>query len=303
MLKQTYNNVRIEGIVSEIDLQDTTFKKNNVDTPCIKGTVKVRVNGKISNKDVELEIPVQVFAGKFTNAGSPNPAYESAKKVMDEFVSIAASDEASATRVRITNANIQMNEYYNQNGKLISFPRVSASFFTKIKKEDCKPDASFNITLMVGSRKEELNKDEEPTGRWIVNGAIVQYGGKVDVVPFYVESERAIEGIQSWDEGDTVSVKGKLNFSSRIETVVRHMDFGDDDEFERTVSVSELIITGGSAPLSEDDENKLDPTEILKGTKERTARLEESKKQAAAGGSSTKKAPAGKSKEASDLGF
>lgn len=301
MLKQTYNNVRIEGIVSEIDLQDTSFKKNGADTPCIRGTVKVRVNTKIGGKDVELEVPVQVFAAKYTNAGSPNPAYESAKKVLDEFVSIAASDEASATRVRITGASIQMNEYYNQNGKLISFPRISASFFAKIKKEECKPDASFNITLMVGSRKEEI-KDDEATGRWIVNGAIVQYGGKVDVVPFYVESERAIEGIQNWDDGDTVSVKGKLNFSSRTETVVRHMDFGDDDEYERTISVSELIITGGSAPLSEDDENKLDSEEVKAGIKERSARLEESKKQAAAGNSGAKKAP-GKSKEASDLGF
>ena len=188
-----------------------------------------------------------------------------------------------------------MNEYY-KNDKLISFPRISSSFFTKIKKEDCKPEASFEITFMVGSRKEEMNKDEEPTGRLIVNGAIVQYGGKVDVMPFYVESEKAKEGVSNWDDGDTVTVRGKLNFSSRTETVVRKMEFGDDDEYERTISVSELIITGGSAALGEDDENKLDPAEMTKGLAERTARLNALKEAPAA----TK---AVKPQEKKDFGF
>lgn len=295
MLKQTLNRARIEGIVSEIDLQESSFKKNGADQPCIKGTVKVRVDTKISGKDVTLEVPVQVFAGKFTTTGNPNPAYESAKKVMDSFVSIAASDEASADRIRITGASLAMNEYY-KNDKLISFPRISSSFFTKIKKEDCKPEASFEITFMVGSRKEEMNKDEEPTGRLIVNGAIVQYGGKVDVMPFYVESEKAKEGVSNWDDGDTVTVRGKLNFSSRTETVVRKMEFGDDDEYERTISVSELIITGGSAALGEDDENKLDPAEMTKGLAERTARLNALKEAPAA----TK---AVKPQEKKDFGF
>lgn len=281
MLEQTLNNVRIEGIISEIDLQETTFKKNGADVPCIKGRVKIRVNTKISGKDVELEVPIEIFAGKYTNKGGPNPAYESAKKIKDEYVSIAASDIERADRVRITNGNLVMNEYYN-NGRLISFPRISASFFTKIKKEECKPDASFTVTMMVGSRKEEI-KNDEATGRLIVNGAVVQYGGKVDVIPFYVESERAIEGVNNWDDGDTVTVKGKLNFSSRVETIVQHMDFGDDEEIQRTISVSELIITGGSAALGDDDEKKLDPAAIQKGIAERQARLDEMKARAAEG--------------------
>lgn len=296
MLKQTLNNVRIEGIVSEIDLQDTTFKKNGADVPGIKGTIKVRVDTKISGKDVVLEVPVQVFAGQYTNSGSPNPAYESAKKVMTDFVSIAASDEASADRIRITSGNIKMNDYY-KNSKLVSFPRVNSSFFTKVKKEDCKPEASFNITFMVGSRKEELDKEGNETGRLIVNGAIVQYGGAVDVVPFIVESAKAKEGVSMWEDGDTVTVKGKLNFSSRTETVVRKMDFGDDEEYERTISVSELIITGGSNSLGEDDENKLDPAEVSKGIADRQARLNAMKENEGAA------KPAVKPQEKKDFGF
>ena len=42
-----------------------------------------------------------------------------------------------------------MNEYFNSNGTLVSFPRISASFVTKAKKEELKPEASFEAEFAV----------------------------------------------------------------------------------------------------------------------------------------------------------
>ena len=133
MLKQAENRCKIEGILSEIDLKPTSFMKNGKNMDAIGGSIIVKVVQKISGKEKELMIPVHMFASRITNKGTPNPAYESIKKVMDEYVSIAAAgNEEQADRIRITNANIRMTEYYAQDGRLVSFPRVNASFISKI---------------------------------------------------------------------------------------------------------------------------------------------------------------------------
>ena len=137
MLRQAENRVKIEGILNEIDLEARTFtKKDGTPMDGISGSIIVKVNQKIGGEDKELMIPVHVFSYKTTNAGKPNPAYESLMRVKNEFVSVAAAgNEDEADRVRITGANIRMNEYYSQDGRLIAFPRINASFINIPDKE------------------------------------------------------------------------------------------------------------------------------------------------------------------------
>ena len=62
-----------------------------------------------------------------------------------------------------------------------------------------------------------------------------------------VASEAAIKHIQTyWQKGDTVRIAGVINFSSKVETEVIEMGFGDPQLKNRTVSVTELLITKGS---------------------------------------------------------
>ena len=131
MLQTKENTVKIEGILSEIDIKTGSFTKNGATVESVGGVIKVRVNQDINGVNTELEIPVHLFASKYTNAGAPNPAYESISRVMNEYVSIAASDIDHADRIRITRGQLQMNEYYGQNGNLISQPvaETLADFF------------------------------------------------------------------------------------------------------------------------------------------------------------------------------
>ncbi len=300
MLNQKENIVHIEGILSEINLNYGTFKKNGADIKSIGGFIKVRVNQKINNVDTELEIPVHMFASEFTNAGQPNPGFASLEKVMNEYVSIAASDIDHADRVRINHGQIQMNEYYSQNGTLISFPRITTSFISKIKANECNPEATFSVIFMIGSKGYELDRDGVETERYKIVGMLPQYGGKVDVIPFYATNPNVISAVSEyWNEGDTVKVSGKLNFSSKTETTVVEVDFGEPTQKTRTVSISELIITGGSAtPLEGEFAFNMD--EMQTALTERKARLAALKDKSA---NKTAAKTVTKKPSFSDLGF
>lgn len=298
------NIVKIEGILSEIDLKYSTFTKDGAEVKGVGGSIKVRVDTIINNSEVSLEIPVHMFATQYKKDGGLNPAYESIERVMTEYVSIAAKDIEHADRIRITRGQIGMNEYYGQNGNLVSFPRITASFITKIRKEDCKPDATFNVTFVVGAKKYELDKEGVETGRYCVLGMIPQYGGKIDVVPFIAINPGVIDGVSNyWTEGDTVKATGKLNFTSTTERVSTPVDFGDPVESIRTISISELVITGGSStPLDGDFAiSEADVNEALTKRKEYLASLKDKASTKGASG----KAPASPANgnRFKDLGF
>lgn len=248
MLRQAENRVKIEGILSEIDIAPTSFKKNGKDVEAIGGSIIVKVNQKISGEEKELMIPVHMFSAKLTNAGKPNPAYESIKRVANEYKSIASTgNEDEADRVRITNANIRMNEYYAADGHLVSFPRINASFVSKINKADCKPEATFTVEFAVATAAMEVDRNGEETGRYKINALLPQYGGKVDVVPMFAESEGVINAVSTyWEVQDTVKANGRLDFSSKTEVTYEEVDFGEPIEKIRTVNKSDLIITGGT---------------------------------------------------------
>lgn len=297
------NVVKIEGILSEIDLKYTTLVKDNVEVKGVGGSIKVRVDTIINNVETQLEIPVHMFATQYTKKGTINPAYESIERVMNEYVSIAAADIDRADRIRITRGQIAMNEYYGQNGNLVSFPRITASFITKIRKDECKPDASFNVTFVVGAKKYEVDREGVETDRYSVIGMIPQYGGKLDVVPFVAINPGVIDGVSNyWNEGDTVRATGKLNFTSKTETYTQEVDFGDPVVSTRTISVSELVITGGSStPL--DGDFAINEADINAALTDRKNRLAELKSKAANKGASGKAPAPSTGSRFQNLGF
>lgn len=277
MLRQAENTVKIEGILSEIDLQPKTFKRNGKDVEAIGGSITVKVTQKINDQEKELMIPVYMFAAKLTNAGKPNPAYESIKTVKDSFNSIASTgSEEAADRIRITRGQIRMNEWYAADGHLNSFPRVNASFVTRIAKNECKPEATFIMQFAVGNAAEEI-KNDEPTGRYKITALLPQYGGKVDVIPLYAEADGVINAISTyWGTGDTVRANGRLDFSSTTEVTYEEVDFGEPVEKVRTINKSDLIITGGSQEPFE-GEFAYAEDELNAALAERKARLETQK--------------------------
>jgi len=304
MLESKENSVKIEGILSEIDLKTGSYVKDGKTVENIGGSIKVRVTQMLNGKESELDIPVYMFANKLTNKGTANPAYASIERVMNEYASIAAVGIDMADRVRITGANIRMNEYYGQNGNLNSYPRINASFVTKITDmTKYAPEATFSAIFAIGSMGYETDKEGvEIPNRYKIRGIMPQYGGIVDVVDFLAINPNVIDAVSSyWEQGDTVKINGKLNFTSVTEEKEVAVDFGEPRIEKKTITVSELIITGGSQTPLEGD-FAFDMDEIQTALEARQARLAELKEKAKA--KEAKSAPKAAPKKAGfDLGF
>lgn len=291
------NKVKIEGTLSEINLEYGSYIKDGVTKERISGTIKIRVdleNGKT------LEVPVRMFANKLTNDGNPNGAYAAIQRVKEEMISIAGCpDGATPDCVRLTSGQIAMQEYPNEQGGITSYPTISGTFITKIKPEDCRPQATYEAEIVVADKSEEINKNGEETGRVKVTGVLVGYKGKADIVTFYAEHDAVKDAIASlWDINSTVTVAGDLNFTSTTEEYLKEMAFGAPKKEVRTINVSEFVITGGSEPL--DEEFSYDIADIQKALADRKARLEAAKAERAGKKAAT---VATTEKKKIDLGF
>lgn len=298
MLREAINNFIIEGILAENNLEYGSYMKDGKEHKCIKGTVVVKTKEKIGDKFVDCMVPVQYFANEYKKDGGTNGIYTALETSMKELVSIAAADEASADRVRITGAQLEMNEYYPEPDRLISLPRVKGTFINRITQDVLDRDgykAQGSIEFCIAEKTEEVVNDE-PTGRILLKGIVPGYGGRVSVVPLVVETPAAIDFVSSnWNEGDTVPATISLNFSVEAQETVEEQGFGDPVVRVRTKRLHELSVTKGNYAYTDDKAFEMD--EIQNGLAQRKAWLEVQKSKSGA-----KKTSAPKAKSF-DLGF
>ena len=295
-LKPAENQCTVEGILSEVKLTKGVGKTNK--KAYIMGEIKIKTNAMINNVSTELEVPVRVFANQLKNDNTPNPAYDSIAKI-EEMTSLAAcgGDVDKADRIRFENATIQMNEFYNRDEKLVSYPTIRGTFSRKVESGKCIPTATYSNVIVVGGLKEETDRNGDLTGRLIVKGVLPQWGDKVDVVDYVVASEAAKNHIQTyWQKGDTVRVAGIVNFTSTVETEIVEMGFGEPEVKHKTRSVSELLITKGSQGAL-DAEFAYEAEAISAALTKRQAYLNELKT------NSNKKAEVATKSSTIDLGF
>lgn len=297
MLRQAENKVFIEGILSEVNVREGSFTRDGKQMPYLSGNIIVKVNDIINQVETECDVPVNFFVTRYKKDGGENPAYKSIQDLTTNFTSIAACDVEHADRIRITSGSIHENSFFGKNGNLVTYPRIDSSFFQKVSKNDCKPQTRFENVICIGGIKEEMDTNGDPTGHLIIQGILPQYGGKVDVVNYKVTSKNAIDHIQSnWNKGDTVKVVGKLLFSSKTEYIEEAVGFGEPIRNARTVNVSDLIVTSGSATAFEGDA-AFDIDEIATALNDRQVRLNAEKQK------SETRAAAPKKSAMPDLGF
>lgn len=277
------NEVAIEGILSEVKLQEGTDKDNN---PAIFGEYKIRTTNVIDGIEYNVEIPVRVYQSKITKNKKNNPAYDSAMKIMKDYVSIAAGGVEKATAVRLPEKSTSLQENFfmsKTTNQMVFGSGIRASFINEINKADMTPGASFKAIVVIGELTDEIVNDEE-TGRLILKGVLPQWGGRVDVIDFIVANRRVADHIRNnWQKGDTVLIGGRINFTSVVETGTQSENtFGEVMTSSRTKSVREYIITGGhEEPLTE-EEGAYAMEDIAEALQERQGRIEAAKSKAAA---------------------
>ena len=269
IMDQATNKINIVG-----KLLDTTFREGKTSTgqnyeSC---NFTVRVTQTYGGREETSEIPVSIFATQYTSQNKPHPGYKNIQE-MKKMKTVQDYGEAEATVVRMTSANIRENNFVSRSGQLVNGWQINTSFLNEGKLSDI---ASFNMDIFIMDMHEEVDREGEPTGRLVIKGAVVQYGGKLDVIEFIVEGSDAVNYIsRNWEENKTVNVGGRIRVTSQEEKrSASESSWGEELPETSTRMVRELIITRGSdEPF--DDDFAYDATEIKKAFNERKARLEQ----------------------------
>lgn len=287
------NEVTMDGILNEVNLQSNTDKSGR---PVIYGDYVIKTTNHIGDKEFIAEVPIRVYQSQLTSTGKPNPAYDTALKIMKEFTSVAAGGEENADYIRISSSGkLSENTFISKTtGQLVSTPVIRASFANKIKKSDVQDGARFKTIIVIGKITPELSRDGVETGRLIIKGILPVWGGKVELIDYIVENPNVAKHIEgNWQEGDTVMIGGYINFVSKTIETEEPSGFGEPIVTRRTISVKELIITGGhDAPLTE-EEGAYDNEAIGVALNERKARMDEKVKAAAQAATTSKPASNG----------
>ena len=282
---QAQNKINIVG-----KLLDVTFGEGKLSDGRAyqRASLTIRANQTFGGREEISEVPVSIFATQYTSTGKLNPAWKSLQD-LHEYKTVQDVGFDNADKIRVTGCTISENNFVSRNGQLINGWQLRASFINAASTEDV---ASFINDIFIMDMHEELDRNDEPTGRLVIKGGLVQYGGKLDVLEYIVEQPEAVEYISShWNVNDTVTVRGRIRVTS-IEEKPSGIEssWGEDIPEATTRYVRELIITKGDDEGKE-EEFAYDPTEIKKGFNVRKANIEQMQADAK-NGAAKKAAPA-----------
>lgn len=263
---QAGNKLNLAGKLMDVSFGDGKLSDGR---PYQRATVTVRVTQAYGGKEETSDIQVGMFATEFTSTGKQNPAWKSLNdlKLMKTAQNVGIDN---ASHVRLTGATLQENNFVSRSGQLINGWQIRGSFINEAKTADV---ASFVTDIFIMDMHDEV-KNDDTTGRLIVKGGIVQYGGKLDVIEFIVEQPDTVEYIsRNWEVNGTVTIKGRIRVLSQEEEV-QSSGWGEDVPDTTTRFVRELIITTGDDECKEED-FAYDPVEIKKAFNERKAAIEQ----------------------------
>ena len=262
-IKEAENNVALEGILYEVDLDkrvDSTGKN------FIAGKVTILVPQKIGEVEEEDRISVNLFAYQYYKNGNESQAYTNLEDVMTSFTSVAALEKevlsskdaiAQADRVRMDAryGTLFLNKFPDKKtGQDIENIGIRGSFLKK-GKANADAQSAFFEEVLIKSIEPEMKNDEK-TGRLVMEAFVPQWDGSMDKLNFVVEDKKAIAYIQSnWNERDTVRIEGRIR-----NTVVKtenessaQLGFGNHIKETSEKVVFELVVTGGSAGRYDSD--------------------------------------------------
>lgn len=237
-----------------------------------RATLTIRATQTYGGREETSEIPVSLFATQYTSTGKQSPAWASMQSVKAlKTAQNVGIDEAST--VRVSSGNLQENNFVSRNGQLINTWQIRSSF---ISGSNVAEVASFICDIFIMDMHDEIDRNGEPTGRLVIKGGLVQYGGKLDVIEFIVEDPNAVDFIsRNWEINQTVTVKGRIRVTSTEEkSSGNDTSWGEDIPETTTRFIRELIITKGDDEGKE-EEFAYNPADIKNAFNVRKANIEQ----------------------------
>lgn len=269
ILEQAMNKVNVVGKLLQAAVFDGSLKDGR---KYLRANLTIKVTQTYGGREEVSEIPVSMFAAQYTNDGRPNPGYSQIQDLTN-MKSAQTVGYDNADVVRISGANLRENNFVSKSGQLIDGWQINTSFINLGKGDGV---ASFAADIFIMDMSRETDRDGDETGRLIIKGGLVQYGGRLDVVEFVVENPEAVDFVErNWNINDTVGVKGRIRVSSREEKASgASSSWGEDVPDMTTRTIRELVITTGNDEGKE-EEFAYDPADIKKAFNVRKANIEQ----------------------------
>lgn len=267
-LRQSEAKVAVVGILAEKDMKIETKEDGN---SVLSGTIVLKI-------DEFNSVRFGVYANALTKDKNPNSVFVGLKTVMDEYKSIAEVGEEAADRIAVTKGDI--NLFTGKDGKTnVGF---KSNFFNRIKKiENFEPRAEFSVEMYISGMVNEIDKEQNETGRLLVKGWVPTYNG-IEPITLIAPDDVASAVSDSFEPGQTVAFYGEI-INNKIE--IRReipVKIGKPRVEVETKYKNELLITGASEAYEEGvtKEKPYDTATIKAAIQERENKLEEAKNKA-----------------------
>ena len=265
---QGQNKVNIVGKLVDVSFRNDKFTDGR---EYESAKMTIRVTQTYGGREETSDVPVSMLAPRYTKTGGLNPGWTQIQD-LKTFKSMQTVGIDDATTVRISGGTIRENNYVSRSGQLIDGYQISTSFIGATT--NMANTASFVMDIFIMDMKDEEDKEGNSTGRLIIKGAVVQYGGNLDVLNFIVEQPEAVDFIQrNWNINDTVTIKGRIRITTAEEKPVA-ASWGEDIPESTPRTVRELIITTGD-DTGKDEDFAYAPEDIKKLYQARKARQEQ----------------------------
>lgn len=243
---QTPNTVVVTGLLKQVDLE---IKKDKNKETVMSGRITVQYGDK-----ADQLVQLQVYRKKLTGKGEEAKAYTHLKTIKTDGVTVdKATEENPATIVSFYGRDdftpkLELNEYVSQEGKVNSNPQVKLGYgnvsVNKATEDSFKSEFDLVLYLNKDAKKEE--KNDEETGRLLIEGFYVDFNNQIKPLQFVVEDEELVEGMEDLEKGELINIWGDIKIASIVTVKEKKSGFGGKAKTEETrKNICELLIKGG----------------------------------------------------------
>ena len=229
------NQVIIVGALEDVDAEVKVYKDKTTgeDYNAIVGSYTLAVD--------DQNINLRCFYKEKNRNGTANQNFAMVKNWLDNI------DQYKGQMFRMS-SSISSNIFAGRDGNLVEATQIQGNFLNAGKVGN--PKAEFSTDILLTSAPIEELKDEEPTGRYILNGRIFDYQDACYPARFIVDTEGAynyFEGLDANTENPVlVEIWGKV-VSNTIRTETKtESAFGDAHVEVFETSRRENVITGAA---------------------------------------------------------
>lgn len=284
MKKTMVNETHVEGLLYEHSLERKISGENSKHP----GTEFIAGNLSVATDDAGLNI-VSVhytYVTAITSTGKKNQSFDTLASIVDgKLKTVMADGKENAAKVKIDSA-IDLNEWFDQDDKLISVKRNEGGFIHLIDavNPDEKERNTFKTDMVITSAvRFEADEEKNLPEKVVIKGCIFNFRKSLLPVDFSVLNANAMnyfEGLApSSKEPVFTKVWGRQESQTVTKTTVEESAFGEADVKTTISTKKDFVITGAAKETyTWDDEATLLGSELLKAQEDRNIVLAEKKK-------------------------